>query len=382
MEELKRLINELRECYHENKNEGLNEQETRQIFIDRILNQLNWFIHDRKRVRLEFPTLAGKTADYALMIENKAKIFIEAKALKNPLNDPKDISQIDSYASNIGHKWFILSTGVLWKIFDSSKLCPAPEKIVIEINIINDDINQVIDYLKLLLYDEVNSPDFDNTISQVVFDKEIEKTIEYLLENPSKAFINAIHQSLPESIVKCIKNKNIEAVIKRMQLKKALQITEKQEKEIEEPTIDSINQVSDNSIYTEEMHLEGKPDWVICIYFELDRLINSSFNEINKKAVKMTINWLYLNKAFCWIHLGKIRSNSRSLKIWIETSDIDYFDFNKYDFVRPMVIDGKKVGHYGGGNLELNITSIEQIPAALELIKQSYNKIRDGIKNK
>ena len=74
---------------------SLKEYPTRTIFIDPLLQALGWEVRDPEEVELEYPTIDGKSVDYAPKINRKPVLFIEAK----PLNDSLTIDSMERFQS-------------------------------------------------------------------------------------------------------------------------------------------------------------------------------------------------------------------------------------------------------------------------------------------
>ena len=89
-------------------------------------------MRDPDEVELEYPTIDGKAVDYALKINKKVDALVEAKALNDPLDDVKSITQIVGYAANDGVEWCVLTNGVKYKIYSSSQKATAPNKLLFE----------------------------------------------------------------------------------------------------------------------------------------------------------------------------------------------------------------------------------------------------------
>lgn len=109
------------------RKEGLKETPTRTIFIDPILEALGWDVRDPDEVQLEYPTIDGKSVDYALKINQKPVLLVEAKPLNDPLSDVKDVTQATGYAANDGIVWCILTNGVRWRVY-RSRAMPGTRK--------------------------------------------------------------------------------------------------------------------------------------------------------------------------------------------------------------------------------------------------------------
>lgn len=92
--------------------EGLKEYPTRTIFIDPLLAALGWDIRDPDEVELEHLTVDGKSVDYAMKVNRKVVLHVEAKQLGDSLDDVKSITQVVGYAANDGIEWCVLTNGL------------------------------------------------------------------------------------------------------------------------------------------------------------------------------------------------------------------------------------------------------------------------------
>ena len=53
-------------------------------------------------MQLEYPTVDAKSVDYAMKLNKKAVLLVEAKALDDSLDDVKGVTQVVGYAANDG----------------------------------------------------------------------------------------------------------------------------------------------------------------------------------------------------------------------------------------------------------------------------------------
>jgi len=114
---------------------SLKETPTRTIVVDPLLEALGWDVRDPDEVQLEYPTVDNKSVDYALKINRTPVLLVEAKALEDTLDDVKAVTQVCGYAANDGIVWCILTNGILWRIYRSVERCPAPDKMMYEVNL-------------------------------------------------------------------------------------------------------------------------------------------------------------------------------------------------------------------------------------------------------
>ena len=99
MDKLIRVIEATQSKLANLRKRSLKETPTRTIIVDPLLEALGWDVRDPDEVQLEYPTVDGKSVDYALLINQTPVLLVEAKALDDPLNDVKAITQVVGYAA-------------------------------------------------------------------------------------------------------------------------------------------------------------------------------------------------------------------------------------------------------------------------------------------
>lgn len=141
MNELFNLVEKLRERIKKYGDDlSRNEALTRYVLIDPLLRALGWDTENPDIVRPEERQEKGRP-DYVLLHNGKKLIALEAKSLNTKL-DEKDVLNLGfNYSWSSGIPYFIITDGNIWKIYDVSKL---GGKIILEINIFNEPIEEVI----------------------------------------------------------------------------------------------------------------------------------------------------------------------------------------------------------------------------------------------
>lgn len=91
--------------------DSYDEQATKQEIILQILFYLGWDIFDRNEVYPEY-SLESQSVDYSLRINNKNKVFIEAKRIREELD--KHQKQLLEYSFKAGVSLSILTNGLSW----------------------------------------------------------------------------------------------------------------------------------------------------------------------------------------------------------------------------------------------------------------------------
>ncbi len=131
--ELSECIKVLRERVERYSKSPLKEAQTRLMLIDPMLKALGWDVSNPDQVDVEHGTVDGKAVDYALKIEGKVVLLVEAKSLSDPLTDVKAITQVVGYASNKGVDWCVLTNGSTYRIYRSTEKATAPDKLLCEV---------------------------------------------------------------------------------------------------------------------------------------------------------------------------------------------------------------------------------------------------------
>lgn len=102
---------------------------TRYALIDPLLRELGWDTSDPTQVVPEYPVSGGR-ADYALLVDGRSRIMIEAKNLGEPLDNA--ISQGISYCTEKGTPYFALTDGEHWRLYETHRPVPVAEKLVVK----------------------------------------------------------------------------------------------------------------------------------------------------------------------------------------------------------------------------------------------------------
>lgn len=107
----------------DHKIKGFNEAATKQGFIQPLFEALGWDFTDTDEVSPEDNTSNGRV-DYAFKLHGVSQFYVEAKAFKEDVNDPKHIKQAVSYAYNKGVTWAVLTNFQSLRVFNAQKTEP------------------------------------------------------------------------------------------------------------------------------------------------------------------------------------------------------------------------------------------------------------------
>lgn len=365
MDTIIKCIETLRMKLDKHRKDDLKEYPTRTIFVDPLLQALGWDVRDPDEVELEYPTIDGKSVDYAPKINRKPVLFIEAKPLNDLLTDVKSITQVVGYAANAGVEWCILTNGVTYKVYHSTEKAEAPEKLLFEISLDPKEtegmsIQQVAAQFARFSREAMAKGLLNEIGEQIFTTGKIRKALDKLFMDPPNTLIRLIRSTIGDD------------TIKPTQVKKALKRLWAQTSEIEVPStykfgvepVPSERTKVKGKEYREEHHLKGKPQEVT----ELFRTIDKFCRELDPIAVQRKylakyVRYTHGKNIFCCVHLQK-----SGLRAWLK---LNYSDLESPpEYVR----DVSNIGHWGVGDVELTIDSLDRFQNAKVLIQKSFEK--------
>jgi predicted transport protein len=367
MKAVVRCIEELRKKLDKHRRDDLKEYPTRTIFIDPMLEALAWDVRDPEDVELEYPTIDGKSVDYAPKINRKPVLFVEAKPLNDPLTDVKSITQVVGYAANAGVEWCILTNGVTYKVYRSTERAEAPDKLLFEVSLDPKEtegmtVQQVAGQFERFSRDAMAAGLLDEIGEQIFTSGKVRKALDKLFVEP------------PSTLIRLIRSRIGDESIKPSQVKGALKRLWSRTPEAEPARIQkAAGQAAERQApvrrgkdYGEKHHIEGKPQEVVELFRSLDKFCRElDAANVHRKYCAKTINYSHGKNIFCCVHLRK-----SGLRVWLK---LKYSDLESPpDYVR----DVSAIGHWGAGEVEIAVDKLERLEVAEGFIKQSLEANR------
>ena len=380
MKNLVPFLDQLRTKLGRLRKRGLKETPTRTIVIDSILEALGWDVRDPDEVELEYPTIDGKAVDYALKINAKPVLLVEAKALDDPLSDVKAITQIVGYAANDGIVWCVLTNGVIWRVYRSVEKCPAPEKLMFEVSIDPRDspemsTDQIAAQLWRLSRGEMARGVLDEIGEQTFTDTKVRKALDILMSDPPRQLLSIIKKLVPDD---SLSPRGVKASLARIWSN-----TDATDASLSSAVTDRIHRTKSNraaarmkgsasggsaqkvSQYDERHHIGGQPQEVVELYRALDRICMSLVPaQIVRQFKAKYISYSLDKHIFCCIHL-----NRGGLRVWLKLK------YNNLKDPPRFARDVSGIGHWGVGEVELAITDRANLEAASPLVRASLEEV-------
>lgn len=193
-ESLKQFSNRVQEI----KNSIQTEEATKMSLIVPFFQLLGYDVFNPAEFCPEFTAdvgiKKGEKVDYAILLENKPIILIEAKPVNSKLE--KHSSQLFRYYVTTAAKFAILTNGIIYKFYtdldEPNKMDKNP---FMEINLLNlndNSINQIMKFQK----NELDISDILDTASIMKYSMLFQKNIEQQLIQPSDDFVKFFLQPI------------------------------------------------------------------------------------------------------------------------------------------------------------------------------------------
>jgi predicted transport protein len=336
---------------------------------------LGWDVRDPDEVQLEYPTIDGKSVDYALKINQKPVLLVEAKPLNDPLTDVKDVTQTTGYAANDGIVWCILTNGVRWRVYRSIEECPAPEKLMFEVSYDPVDLDgigleQVAGQFQRFCREEMAKGTLDALGEQTFTDGKIRKALHKIIADPPKVLLKLVRNATgdkllrPQTVRESLERVLLPLLSSTVPLQASSRGFKQYPGKLRAQKAWVTRRAGRDTPYEENLHIEGKPREVIELYQRLDQFcLALRPGAIEKRFLAKVIDYREGKRTFCSVCLLQ-----RGLRLWLKTKF--HRLKNPPDFSR----DVSAIGHWGVGDVELAITNIQQFAIAEPLIKQCFEE--------
>ena len=198
MNDLEIVLNSVRDRIAKWRAQAIGEENTKTVLIEPIMRALGWDVEDLDEVRKEFRYKPGDNpVDYALLVLRTPRLFVEAKALGENLDDRKWASQIMGYAGVAGVEWVVLTDGNEYRIYNAHAAVDIEKKLFRRIVIASGE-SGVVDTLALLSKSQLQENQIEVLWRADFVDRQVRGAIEGLFapEVPGD-FLRLIRKRVP-----------------------------------------------------------------------------------------------------------------------------------------------------------------------------------------
>ena len=169
---------------------SLSEAETKRALVDDIFAATGWDMADPFSVRREWRKYPDDNpVDYAFMVNGIPRLLVEAKKLRENMDDKKWRDQMLFYSSQSGVKWCVLTNGDIIRVYNSLAAEAAANKLLFEIEIKTVDtlaglsIDAFMDKLSLLSEESLREGRIDEVWDNIYTIRKVFNYLETRKEN-------------------------------------------------------------------------------------------------------------------------------------------------------------------------------------------------------
>src|SRR5947209_3732112 len=163
-----------------------------------MLVSLGWDVTDVDHVVREWRVFDNTALDYALKIDDRPALYVEAKGLSKNLDDKQFIAQTVNYANNDGVVWCVLTNGLTYRVYKTNEPVAMDQKLLFEVDLaeVADGGVAAAKPLQLLSRASLVNGELDFWGERVFTDTRVRKALSQLAVDPPRGFLNAIEQAV------------------------------------------------------------------------------------------------------------------------------------------------------------------------------------------
>jgi predicted transport protein len=341
-----------------------NEANTKQHLIDPIISALGWNLGNWTEVDREFKVFDGTFLDYALRINGKPKLFLEAKAVGKSLADKAFIAQTVNYANNEGVPGLqVQRTG-----------SDVERKLLLEVDLREAGTDatraQVVNSLKVLSRESVASDELD-TWGEVVFtDIRTRGALANIAKDPPAVFITAISHAVEGPQISATRLRaSVARVLGQFASTRAASpiagSPPEADKKKPPAPVPPVSKTPKKE-YEIDSHASKKPSGIVDLFEQIDAFAMGRGPDVARRPTKKYIGYFAGKKSFFTMELQKTR-------IWVYLS---LPPNEAKPWIEGEMRDASNIGHFGMGDTEFDLKSSEQLARVKNLIEQAYERNR------
>ena len=288
-----------------------------------------------------------------------------AKAISGKLGDKKFVSQAVNYANNDGVVWCVLTNGVRYRVFKTNEVASMDRKLLFEVDLAQEHqpVAQKAQQLALISRQSVVNGDLDRYGERVFTDSRVRAALAILASTPSPAFLAEFagllgSPAVPEAALRRSFGRVLEAPM-------PAQPPVAQAGDAVVAALPAVAAVSaGKGKYTLDHHIAGRAVAMRELWEAVDGYAQALGVDIERKLNKQSMGYYRGKRAFC---SAQVRNNRVLMHVKIDPKSV--IPWNG-DVMR----DVSAIGHWGNGDLEYSLTSVDQLNELRTLVGRAYSE--------
>jgi len=336
-----------------------NEANTRVLLVEPLLTALGWDVGDIETVEREVKVFDGTFLDYALKVALAPRIYVEAKGISEKLSDKRFIAQTINYANNDGVLWCVLTNGLRYDVYKTNEPVAMDQKLLFHVDLTDESEprSQKSQLLALLSRSSVEDGSLDKYGDRVFTDTRVRKALAELAADPPVMFLSAMtgklgHPTVPPDALR----RSLARVLDATATPGSGPMPDAPRKVVGPP------QPPRGSEYDLEHHLGNKSALIRELWEGIDRYAFTLGGDITRRVRKYYIGYFRGKHSFFTTEIQKGR-----LLVYLALSR---------DTAQPwdgdVMRDASKIGHFGMGDIEYSLVTVDQLDEVRKLIALAY----------
>jgi predicted transport protein len=339
-----------------------NEANTKVLLIEPLLAALGWDTGDLDAVEREYRVYDNTSLDYALKIDGKPRLFVEAKGIGKNLDDKQFIAQTVNYANNEGVLWCVLTNGLVYRVYKTNEPVPMEQKLLFEVDLSAEGTAtaEKAKSLELIARPSMVNDALENWGDRVFTDARVRKALAQLAAQPSTKFMNELNDLLGKPEISSAK---LRESLARVMDAESLAAPKSNITDVgHKPKPPTGAPPKGGKDYSVERHLAGKSAAILDSFEQLDKFGREQGADVTRRIRKQYIGYFAGKKSFFTIEVQRQR-----LLLYL---NLDPTTVQPWD--ESTMRDVKNIGQFGMGNTEYSVKQATDLDGARALIKKAY----------
>lgn len=341
-----------------------NEANTKALLIEPLLVALGWDLSDIDAVEREVKVYEGTYLDYALKASSIPRLYLEAKSISGNLDDKRFVAQTVNYANNDGVLWCVLTNGLRYRVYKTNEPVAMAQKMLFEVDLASDaePSSEKARLLRLISRQAVVEGSLDTFGERVFTDARVRKALAELAAKPPEVFVSILrkrlgHPTVPEQVLHRSLARVLDAQV------------EPAPAEGRAPSDPGTRPVGPpapprGQEFELSHHLGNKSSLVRELWEAIDGYASSLGSDVTRRIRKQYIGYFRGKKSFCTAEIQKSR-----VLVYLSLTRETAEPWNE-----EVMRDTSKIGHFGMGDVEYSLVTVEQLEELRRLILLAYEQ--------
>ena len=340
-----------------------------------MLQALGWDIADLGQVEREHRVYDNTSLDYALKIDGKPRLFVEAKAVAKNLGDRSFIAQAINYANNEGVLWCVLTNGLAYRVYKTNEPVGMEQKLLFEVDLeeaSDGDHAEVAQSLERIGRKALTNGELDLWGERVFTDVRVRHALAGLVADPPKGFLSAVSNAVgaPEVSAEALRE-SLARVLDVASTAASGRGEGRRSRGGSSKVVTKGKFAPKAKEFDLTHHLGNLPAGTIDRFEQIDEFIRGLGPDVSRRIRKQYIGYFGGKgkpRSFC-----TVETQRRRVLIYLGLDPTSTKPWNE-----STMRDVREVGHFGMGDVEYSIRPDADLNEVKDLIRQAHLGLQQG----